>query len=34
MTILCSLLMTAMGTAVFADIADAIVSMVRKPNHY
>ena len=34
MTILYSLLAAAMGTAVFADIADNIVSMFRKPNRY
>ena len=34
MTILYSLLLTATGAAVFADIADAIASMIRKPNQY
>ena len=31
MTVLYSLLMAATGAALFADIADAISSMVRKP---
>jgi hypothetical protein len=34
MTILYSFLVTAMGTAMLADIADNIVSMIRKPNRY
>lgn len=34
MTILYALLIAATGAALFADIADTVTSMIRKPNQY